>query len=566
MTSGDTLTKLAADYWEFRLRESPSLALELDDRRYRHELFRESIEDHARYDREAAAFLQRLDALPRAHLRVEDEFTSRLLERELQDARDHFAFESHLRPMLFPDGPEMRIAAAVEKTALTNIEDARDYLTRLETIPALFAAHRERLWAGVEAGYRLPQPVLPRMCRASESFLAPVVENSIWYKPMVRVAGHDGPELNRLRTELAALIEQNIQPAYRQWADELRERYAPHCRQSISIGEEPGGEDYYRFLVRNHTTTTLEPTQIHAIGRAETARISAEMLHVASKAGFTDDLAGFRASLCANEKYISGSREELRERIEVLAKRIDGRIPELFKRLPRMTYGVESIPEALATQLPPAYAQPNPSNGRAAGIFWITSLPKAAPAYLHAPLTLHEAWPGHLMHLALIQEMKSLPSFRRHGLAGYSAYIEGWALYCERLGHDLGLLDEPALHYGRLEMEIWRAVRLVVDTGIHALGWSREQALAYMSQHLTLPKATIEAEVDRYIGWPAQALAYKLGEIKVRELRERATDTLGPKFDLREFHDRVIDCGPVTLQLLDRHVQEWIDATLAAVT
>ncbi|MCI0432727.1 MAG: DUF885 domain-containing protein, partial [Gemmatimonadetes bacterium] len=564
MTIAATLAALTADYWEFHLREHPATALELDDRRYSRELFKESIADHARRDREAAVFLQRLETLPADDLRDQDALTYHLLERELCDAREHFAFRSHVRPMLFPDGPEGRLAHAIEKTTLASRTDAEDYLARLESIPDLFVAWMERLRVGVDAGYRLPDVLLPRICRTAESYLSPPVHKSVWYKPMTASAAHAGAPFERARADLKTLIVEKIQPAYRRWIDDLRTLFTSRCRSSVAISEEPDGVEYYRFLVRNHTTTSLEPRQIYEIGRGETARIRSEMEHVAGQAGFDGSLADFRSQLSSDPRFVSKSAEELRERVEVLAKRIERRIPEFFGRLPRMTYGVESIPEALAEQLPPAYAQPSPASGRMAGVFWVTSLPKACPSYLHVPLTLHEAWPGHLMHIALVQEMTSLPAFRRHGLAGYSAYIEGWALYCERLGHEFGLLTEPAAQYGRLEMEMWRAVRLVVDTGIHAMGWSRAQAIAYMAEHLTLPAATIEAEVDRYIGWPGQALAYKLGEIKVRELRERATHQLGTRFDLRAFHDRVIDCGPVTLDLLDQHVQSWLDSQTAA--
>jgi len=554
------IAALASDFWEFHLQENPTAALELDQPRSCRVLFKDSLADHARRDRQAGVFLTRLSQLSAHELQERELISLQLLERQLRDLREHFAFQSHLRPVLFPTGPETRIAFVLGKMTLATPAEAEDYLARIESIPAFFEACRERLWAGAAAGYRLPEVLLSRICGAAESYVAAPLERSVWLKPMATAHGRDTPEFKRVRTALEAVIAAKVRPAYQGWVEELRSRYARHCRAGISIGDEPAGADYYDFLVRCQTTTTLEPGQIHAIGCAETARIRSEMEQVASQAGFEDNLRGYRVSLGSDPRFIAKSGEELRERMEILAKRIERRIPEFFGRLPRMTYGVESIPEALAAQLPPAYAQPNPSNGRASGVFWVTSVPGACPSYMHVPFAMHEGWPGHLMHFALIQEMRSLPDFRRHSTGDYSAFVEGWALYCERLGHEFGLLNEPAAHYGRLEMEIWRAVRLVVDTGIHAMGWSRAQAIAYMAEHLTLPAATIEAEVDRYIGWPGQALAYKVGEIKVRELRDRATDALGVRFDLRAFHDRLLDCGLVTLDLLDRHIQSWIDA------
>lgn len=554
------IAALTSDFWEFHLQENPTAALELDQPRSCRMLFRDSLADHARRDRQAGVFLARSSQLPAHELQGQELISLQLLERQLRDLREHFAFESHLRPVLFPTGPEARIAFALGKMTLASPEEAQDYLARIESIPAFLEACHERLWAGVAAGYRLPEVLLPRICSAAESYVAAPQERNVWLKPMATAHGRDTAAFRRVRADLEAVIAEKVRPAYQRWVDDLRSRYARHCRTSISIQDEPEGADYYDFLVRCQTTTTLEPKQIHAIGCAETARIRSEMEQVAGQAGFADNLREYRAALVSDPKFVANSGEELRERMEILAKRIERRIPEFFGRLPRMTYGVESIPETLAAQLPPAYAQPNPSNGRAAGVFWVTSLPRACPSYLHVPFAMHEGWPGHLMHFALIQEMRSLPDFRRHSTGDYSAFVEGWALYCERLGHEFGLLNEPAAHYGRLEMEIWRAVRLVVDTGIHAMGWSRAQAIAYMTEHLTLPAATIEAEVDRYIGWPGQALAYKVGEIKVRELRERAAEALGASFDLRAFHDRLLDCGLVTLDLLDQHIQCWIDS------
>jgi len=248
----------------------------------------------------------------------------------------------------------------------------------------------------------------------------------------------------------------------------------------------------------------------------------------------------------------------LRESIEVLCKRIDRRIPDFFSRIPRITYGVDSMPEAISARMPPAYAQPSPADGSAAGVFWISGLPAKAPSYLHPALVVHEAWPGHLMHLALLNEQRDLPAFRRYGAVKYTACVEGWALYCEGLGVEMGVYTTPHQHYGRLEMELWRAVRLVVDTGIHAQGWSRERAIDYMAGLLTLSRDTIEGEVDRYAALPAQALGYQIGNLKLRELRQRAETRLGTRFSHRDFHEAVMTAGAVTLPVLDDLVEDWL--------
>jgi uncharacterized protein (DUF885 family) len=265
------------------------------------------------------------------------------------------------------------------------------------------------------------------------------------------------------------------------------------------------------------------------------------------------------SGLRGDNRQFAESGEALREQIEILSKRIDAQIPEYFGRLPRTTYGVRSIPEAIAEKMPPAYAQPNPADGSAAGVHWVTSIPGKCPRYMHIPLALHEAWPGHLMHLALIQEMEHLPAFRRYGALRYSACLEGWALYSERLGEEMGLYDTPEKLYGRLEMEMWRAVRLVVDTGIHAHGWSREQAIDYFDRHMAMPRSTTESEVDRYIAWPGQALAYQLGNLKFREIRARSEQALGEEFRIRDFHDALMAAGPVTLPVLDALMHGWVE-------
>jgi uncharacterized protein (DUF885 family) len=253
----------------------------------------------------------------------------------------------------------------------------------------------------------------------------------------------------------------------------------------------------------------------------------------------------------------------LRERVEALAKRIDGKIPSILGHLPRATYGVQSIPAAASEKLPMAYAQPNPADGSAPGTFWINGLPDRVPTYSLVSVTLHEAWPGHLMHIALMQEMTALPMFRRANFTKYGACLEGWAMYCETLGHELGLYETPHQHYGQLDMEMWRACRLVVDTGLHAKGWTREEAVQYMAERLSLTRSAIEAEVDRYIAMPAQALAYHLGGLKFRELRAKAQLQLGERFNLRDYHDQLMAAGAVTLPVLEEIIDSWLDSHAA---
>jgi len=557
MTATAALHGLAEDYWEFRLREYPTLAHDIGDTRYRRDLFHESIADFDRREAGHSRLLERLSAIRMGDLSSADRITHQLLAREIGEEREHYAFASHLRPVLFPTGPEGAVAYAMHKTSIRNLEEADEFLSRLDTLPEHFAHHAERLRVGVAGGYRLPRVVHERVCASVAAYCEGPAEAHACFRPLAAAGSRDAEAFAPILARGRQLIETRVLPAFRGWLETLG-TYTPHCRDSVGIREEPDGEAYYAFLARHFTTTRLTPAEIHATGLDEVARIRSAMAAVAADAGYRGDLPGLRTLIATDPRFVAKTKDELRERVQVLAKRIERRIPEFFGRIPRMTYGIESIPEAVSAQLPPAYAQPNPPSGLSAGVFWVTGLPARCPTTMHVPITMHEAWPGHLMHIALLQEMTDLPAFRRYGLSNYTAYLEGWAMYCEQLGYDFGLYEDPFARYGQLDMEMWRAVRLVVDSGIHVMGWSRAKAIDYMAAQVTLPVEAIEAEVDRYIGWPGQALGYKIGELRVRGLRERAARRLGTALDLRALHDRFSDAGPVTLEILDAHVEAWI--------
>jgi uncharacterized protein (DUF885 family) len=375
-----------------------------------------------------------------------------------------------------------------------------------------------------------------------------------WFGPFKRSAGHFPAERDRA----LAIIGDRIIPVLQSYVDHMTGPIAVGARETMACTDSPDGEAYYRTFVRQFTTTDLDPDAIHALGLAEVARLEAEMAEVAQQAGFPGDLEAYRTHLKTDPAFVAPTAEALLHSVQILCKRIDRQIPAWFRRIPRITYGVESIPPALSVAMPPAYAQPSPADGSSAGIFWVSGLPEKCPTYLHAALAVHEAWPGHLMHIALMQEADGLPAFRRHGAVKYTACVEGWALYCEGLASEMGLYPTPHDRFGWLEMEMWRACRLVVDTGLHWHRWSREQAIDYMAARLTLSRDTISAEVDRYAALPAQALAYQIGNLKFRELRRRAQDALGDRFTHRDFHEVVMTAGGVTLPILEGIVDDWI--------
>jgi uncharacterized protein (DUF885 family) len=551
--SSQALADLAARYWEFQREESPITGIMAGQPPEHDLLLREAPADHERRAAWAGSALQELSAIDATPLSLDDLATYALLRREFELLIEAVGSGAHLRPPLYPLGPDFALQYWAGATALATAADARKYLARLRTIPAALGGIRETLTAGREHGYRYPALVIRRAVEQSRGALAVPPEEHAFAAPLTRLATRS-PTLAALADEGLALIGDTLIPALSEYADFLERELAPVARASLACLDDRDGEAYYRFWIRTSTTLDMGPEEIHEIGLAEVERIEAEMIALAE-----GDLPGFVERLRGDNRQFAESGEALREQIEILSKRIDAQIPEFFGRVPRTTYGVRSIPEAIAEKMPPAYAQPNPADGSAAGIHWVTSIPGKCPRYMHLPLALHEAWPGHLMHLALIQEMEHLPAFRRYGALRYSACLEGWALYSERLGEDMGLYDTPDKLYGRLEMEMWRAVRLVVDTGIHAHGWSREQAIAYFGRYMAMPLVTVEAEVDRYIAWPGQALAYQLGNLKFRDLRARAEQALGDEFRIRDFHDALMAAGPVTLPVLDELMQSWTE-------
>jgi uncharacterized protein (DUF885 family) len=429
---------------------------------------------------------------------------------------------------------------------------------RLAGLPAYLRDVQSNIEAGHARGYRYPRVVLQSAAANTRGILGAAPEASAWLSPFKRSPAAAQPGVLAQAERALGVVRNALLPALQAWADFLEGLVQRGARESLSCVDGPAGAAYYRTWVRHFTSTTDDPEAVHALGLAEVARLEREIEAVAADAGYAGKVPGYRAFLASDPQFIAPSRDALRESVEALCKRVDRRIPEFFSLIPRITYGVQSLPDAVSARMPPAYAQPSPADGTSAGIFWISGLPSKAPNYLHPALVVHEAWPGHLMHLALLNEQTALPAFRRYGAVKYTACVEGWALYCEMLGAEMGLYTTPHEHYGRLEMQMWRAVRLVVDTGIHVRGWSREQAVAYMAERLSMSRETIEGEVDRYAALPAQALGYQIGGLKFGELRQRAQAQLGARFKHRDFHAALMSAGAVTLPVLDDLVSDWL--------
>jgi uncharacterized protein (DUF885 family) len=404
--------------------------------------------------------------------------------------------------------------------------------------------------------YKRQRTVLDNFAPTVRAVAAPVPESRFWKPFAQRPQTIAEADWTRLAARARAAIEKGVNPGYLRFADAFERDYLPACRKEVGISAAPGGRDYYRWAAREQTTTDMTPDAIHDLGLREVARIRAEMEAVARRAGFPSREA-YIAHLRTDPRYYAKTPKELMAAASYWAKIADGWMPRLFGRLPRLPYTLQQIPAETAPYTTTAYYQPGSAATGRAGVYFVnTSKRDERPLFELPALTIHEAVPGHHHQIALAQEL-DLPPFRRH-TARFTAFTEGWGLYSERLGIEMGVYAEPENDMGRLSYEMWRATRLVVDTGIHWKGWSKDQAVRYMLENTALSAANIDAEVNRYIAWPAQALAYKVGELRIRALRAEAETALGPRFDLRAFHDTVLANGAIPLDILETEVRAWI--------
>jgi uncharacterized protein (DUF885 family) len=381
---------------------------------------------------------------------------------------------------------------------------------------------------------------------------------SVFYKPFEErqaASRQDGAELAEAARQA---IAESVVPGYQSLQSFFQNEYFPHSREGIAASDLPNGREYYRFCIRYHTTLDLTPEQVHETGQSEVRRIRAEMEAAVAKTGFEGNFREFIAFLRSDPRFYAETPEALLKETGYLLKRIDGELPRLFRTLPRLPYGIRTVPDYSAPGETTAYYMPGSGDGTRAGYYYVNTYDlKSRPLYELEALSLHEAVPGHHLQLALQQEL-DLPKLRR--FTHFTAYVEGWALYAERLGLEIGFYTDPYSDFGRLSYEMWRACRLVVDTGMHALGWSRRQAIDFMLDNTSSTELNITNEIDRYIAWPGQALAYKTGELKIRELRARAEAALGERFDIRAFHDVLLTSGSLPLDVLEGLVDEWIGA------
>jgi uncharacterized protein (DUF885 family) len=554
----DDLNAVIADHWRWYLSQNPVQATALGVRDYDDQIGDISLEAADRTAATAQGFIARLEAIGDGALDGQARTNKNILLRVLRETVENNLFGQ--RMMLFStySGWHQSFASMANGLPFYNRADYVSYLTRLGGYPKLNGDALAITRRAISEGYVQPCVVLDGFEKTISGAVDEKPETGRFFEPFTRAKPVDisDGDWAAMKARALTIIRDTVTPEYAKFLDVYTREYRPKCRTSIGASALPDGPAYYAFRARVHTTTTLTPDQIHTIGLNEVARIRAEMVAVAKAAGYPTREA-FIAKLRTEPAYYAATPEALMMAAARTAKVIDGKMPQYFGRLPRLPYGIREIPKETAETTTTAYYNPgSPESGIAGNYYVNTSKLPQRPLWELPALTAHEAVPGHHHQIALQQEL-TLPDFRKSAV-GFSAFVEGWGLYAEHLGIEMGLYDTPEKNMGRLSYEMWRACRLVVDTGMHAKGWSKARAIAFMRDNSALSDANIEAEVNRYISWPGQALAYKIGELKIRELRARAEKTLGAKFDLRAFHDVVLGQGPVPLDMLELQVDEWI--------
>jgi uncharacterized protein (DUF885 family) len=556
-----TLHGLFDSEWERNLRENPVSASMRGDRRWNDQWSDLSPEAHERSlqaDRDALA---RLQAIDRSLLDETDQVSYDMFAWQLQGRIDGAAFRMHLIP-LNQRGGIQSLDTITETLPFQTAKDYEDWVARLRGLDTQVDQTIALMRQGMEEG-RMPSSIT--MQRIPAQIAAQIVEDptqSRFYRPFAWMPDAVGArDQARLREAAAAVIETVVVPAYRRFQTFFNETYLPATRDSIAARDLPDGEALYRHVAARFTTTTLTPDEIHDIGLKEVARIRADMDAVIRQVGFEGSFAEFLDFLRTDKRFYYDTPEALLEGYLAISKRIDPELVKVFhvSSLPRVPYGVRPIPDHVAPDTTTAYYSRPADDGSRAGFYYVNLYrPEVRPKYEMMALSIHEAMPGHHLQIARNQELSGLPMFRRS--AGVTAYSEGWGLYSERLGHEMGLYDDPYDHFGQLTYDMWRAVRLVVDTGMHYKSWSRDQAIQFFKDNAAKTEQDIVNEIDRYIAWPGQALAYKIGQMKISELRAEGERRLGERFDLRDFHEVVLNQGAVPLLVLEARVRQWIDA------
>lgn len=554
----DAFKDFLADDWEWSMQEFPLFATYTGDHRFNHRLDEIGTKAEARRQKRRLERKKQLEKIDRSQLSSADQLNYDIYRHMLHQSIGAFENNTFYFPLTNRSGFHLNFARLPEQVPLQTAKDYRNYIARLKAFGKYTDQHIALLKEAISKGYTLPRVVMNGYESSIKTHIVDDLSQSVFVQPFQAFPKRiPKPIQEQLRKDGETVVQQTVIPAYTRYYDFMVNDYLPACRKNLGATELPEGKALYKHLIHHYTTLDLTADEVHKIGLAEVKRIRQEMEQVKAKTGFSGDFKAFLKFLRTDPQFYPKTPDDLLKEAAYICKIMDGRLPKLFKKLPRTPYGLKVIPSDIAPKTTAAYYQQPSGDGKKAGFYYLNTYAlESRPLYALEALSFHEAVPGHHLQLAYQQELEDVPIFRRFSEVG--AYVEGWALYSERLGLELGFYQDPYSDFGRLTYEMWRACRLVVDTGIHAKGWSREKAIEFMASNTALSLHEITTEVDRYISWPGQALGYKMGEIQIRELRKKAEKVLGDDFDIRDFHDVVLRNGSLPLSILADQVESYI--------
>ncbi len=548
---------LLDETWEWQLTENPVRASRLGDRRFNDQWTDMSLAAIARRFDQQKTFLRRLQAIDSSNLSATDALNYDLFRRQLENSIDGHQFNDHLMPMSQRGGVQS-LESTAETLRLASVKDYEDWLARMTKIESVIEQTTALMEEGRKTGYMPPKILMERIPDQIASQLVENPETSPFFKAFANMPDSIGAEDQARIQQLAKnVIDESIVPAYREFSRYFNQTYLPASRDSIGASSLPNGEAFYEYRARTFTTTSMTPDEIHRLGLNEVKRIRDEMQLVIDELEFEGSFADFLHFLRTDSQFYYDTPEELFEGYLAVCKRIDPELVKLFGKLPRMPYGLRPIPDNIAPDTTTAYYNSPAADGSRPGYYYVNLYrPEVRPKYEMEVLSIHEAVPGHHLQIALQMEMEAMPNFRK--FSGFTAFTEGWGLYSESLGYEMGFYKDPYSKFGALTYDMWRAVRLVVDTGMHYKGWTRQQAIDFFKDNAAKKEADIINEIDRYISWPGQALAYKIGQLKMLELRRKSEQALGSNFDVKAFHDALLAGGAVPMEVLETRMNRWL--------
>jgi len=552
-----SLNALFQQYWDENLEHSPEFASTLGDKRYNDKIGDYTVKAENEWLAREQNLMMRLAAIDPAGFSDQEKTSRELLMRRFADDLEASEFKEWEMPVNQMGGIYSEYPQLVAELSFTETKDYDDWIARLRALPTAFDQVTANMAIGMDDHRVPPKYLLKKTLEQVKQLANQKPEDSPLALPLKKFpASINAAEQVRIREEMLRVIGKQVLPAYLRFARFLEVSYIPAGREEPGISALADGAKYYQFLIRQTTTTDLSAEKIHQIGLDEVKKDEADMLAIAQKLGF-QDLKSFRASMKANPKLKAASPDALLDAYRGYLGPMKAKLPSLFGRLPKAPFEVAAVPDYLEKTSAPAYYEPGTPDGSRPGRLRIDTYNATdRNLYVVESIAYHEGLPGHHLQISIAQELTDVPTFRKFSF--YTAYTEGWGLYSERLGKDVGFYQDPYSDYGRLEGDIWRAIRLVVDTGVHSQHWTRQQMVNFFHDHSAIDETSIQAEVDRYVAWPSQALAYKIGQLKILELRDRAKKALGDKFDIRAFHDQVLDAGALPLDVLDERINTWI--------